>query len=85
MEKNAPELLKEIERFARDNKAPARVTFGTSGWRGEIGTDFTFRNIRVVTQAIINVLKSDDAVIKKALGIKDFEDVKRRGVIVGHD
>ncbi|HDO36483.1 MAG TPA: phosphomannomutase, partial [Nitrospirae bacterium] len=46
MEKNAPELLKEIERFARDNKAPARVTFGTSGWRGEIGTDFTFRNIR---------------------------------------
>lgn len=80
-----PELLSDIERFARENNTPANITFGTSGWRGEIGTDFTFHNIRVVTQAIINTLKIDNPDLKKALGVKDFDDVKRRGVIVGHD
>ncbi|MBS1112987.1 MAG: pgm, partial [Nitrospirae bacterium] len=42
-------LLKVIEKFARENTAPANIVFGTSGWRGEIGTDFTFHNIRIVT------------------------------------
>ncbi len=79
------ELLSVIERFARENKAPTNVVFGTSGWRGEIGTDFTFRNVAVVTEAIINVLKDRDNSLRKALGIKDFEDVRKRGIIVGHD
>lgn len=79
------DLLVEIERFARENQLPARVVFGTSGWRGEIGTDFTFRNVRVVAEAILNVLKSEDKDLKKALGFKDFNELKRRGIIVGHD
>jgi phosphomannomutase len=79
------ELLKEIERFARESTSPTKVVFGTSGWRGEIGTDFTFQNVRVVTEAIINVLKTENPELKEALGIRDFEDVKKRGVIVGHD
>ncbi|NOZ25676.1 MAG: phosphomannomutase [Nitrospirae bacterium] len=79
------DLLPEIERFARENKAPSRIVFGTSGWRGEIGTDFTFHNIRVVTRAIINTLKTDDPGIRAALGIRDFGDVRQRGIIVGHD
>ncbi len=78
-------LLSVIERFAKENTAPAKVVFGTSGWRGEIGTDFTFRNVGVVTEAIINVLKSRDETLRNALGIKDFEDVKKRGIVVGHD
>lgn len=47
------ELLSIIENFARENTNPARIVFGTSGWRGEIGTDFTFNNVRIVTSAII--------------------------------
>src|SRR5215467_2446184 len=33
------------------------IKFGTSGWRGIIGEDFTFENVRVATQGICNYLK----------------------------
>jgi phosphoglucomutase len=33
------------------------IKFGTSGWRGIIGEDFTFENVRVATQGIANYLK----------------------------
>ncbi len=52
-------LLSLIERFARENTAPAKIVFGTSGWRGEIGTDFTFHNVRIVTAAIIEMFKAE--------------------------
>ncbi len=78
-------LLSEIDRFARENTAPAKIYFGTSGWRGEIGTDFTFRNVRIVTSAIIQMLKGGDGDVMRAMGVSDFEEIKRRGVIVGHD
>jgi phosphomannomutase len=79
------ELLSIIEKFARENTNPARIVFGTSGWRGEIGTDFTFNNVRVVASAIIEAFKSNDKSFMEAMGVSDFEDIKRRGVIVGHD
>lgn len=82
---NKRDLLRVIEAFARDNKNPARIIFGTSGWRGEIGTDFTFNNVRVVTMAIIEMFKSNDKSVMISMGTRDFEDIKRRGVIVGHD
>lgn len=78
-------FLKEIERFAIENTNPAEITFGTSGWRGEIGTDFTFNNVRIVTTALIEMFKSGGDSVMKSLGIKDFDEVKRRGIIVGHD
>ncbi len=78
-------LLSEIEKFARGNTAPAKIVFGTSGWRGEIGTDYTFRNVRIVTSAVIEMLKDGDSDVMSSLGVSDFEEVKRRGVIVGHD
>ncbi|MBI4684478.1 MAG: phosphomannomutase [Nitrospirae bacterium] len=68
-----------------ENNAPAKVVFGTSGWRGEIGNDFTFNNLRIVTSAIIEMLKSEDKSVMDAMGIPDFNEVKRRGIIVGHD
>ncbi|HKK00885.1 MAG TPA: phosphoglucomutase/phosphomannomutase family protein, partial [Desulfuromonadales bacterium] len=34
-----------------------RITFGTSGWRGILAEDFTFDNVKVVTQAIVDHLK----------------------------
>jgi phosphoglucomutase len=34
------------------------IRFGTSGWRGVMGEDFTFHNVRVVVQAASNYLKA---------------------------
>ncbi|MGC2061548.1 MAG: phosphomannomutase [Thermodesulfovibrionales bacterium] len=78
-------LLEQIEHFARENTAPTEIVFGTSGWRGEIGTDYTFNNVRIVTTAIIEMLRSQDPEVMKAIGLPDFEEIKKRGVIVGHD
>ncbi|KAF0181320.1 MAG: phosphomannomutase [Nitrospirae bacterium] len=82
--KNAS-LLSTVEQFARANTAPVQVVFGTSGWRGEIGTDYTFRNLHIVTAAIIESLQTGDAEFCRAMGVDDFKEVQRRGVIVGHD
>lgn len=78
-------LLFEIEKFARENRDTVQVEFGTSGWRGEIGTDFTFANLATVTRAIVHTLRKDDPALKEALGTKGFEEVIQRGMIVGHD
>jgi phosphoglucomutase len=48
-----------------------RIVFGTSGWRGVLGEDFTFANIRRVVQAI-----ADHVVAQGA---------KNKGLIVGYD
>jgi len=37
------------------------VKFGTSGWRGIIGREVTFRNVRLVTSALIDTLREDQA------------------------
>lgn len=84
-EETGTDLLPEIERFARENRSPARIVFGTSGWRDEIGTGFTFRNVEIVTRAIINTLKSNIPAVREALGVRDFSDIQRMGIIVGHD
>ncbi|MCC6347042.1 MAG: phosphomannomutase [Nitrospirales bacterium] len=78
-------LLSEIERFARENTAPSPVVFGTSGWRGEIGTDYTFNNVRIVTEALIGMFKSGDSAVIREIGAGDFDEIRRRGIIVGHD
>ncbi len=79
------ELLPIIEKFAMQNRSPAKIVFGTAGWRGEIGTDFTFNNVRIVTSAIIEMFKSNDKSIMQAMGVSGFNEIKKRGVIVGHD
>ncbi|MCX8069703.1 MAG: phosphomannomutase [Thermodesulfovibrionales bacterium] len=78
-------LLSQIKEFALNNQTPADIVFGTSGWRGEIGTDYTFNNVRIVTQAIIDNFKSGDREFYSAMGVKDYKDIQQRGVIVGHD
>src|SRR5512142_791504 len=47
------------------------IKFGTSGWRGIIGEDFTFDNVRVATQGIANYLKKSGQ--------------KGNGVVVAYD
>lgn len=83
--KNKRELLREIEKIAKENTAPAKIHFGTSGWRAEIGSDFTTQNVKVLTLAILEAVKSEDRKILNALGINSFNEFKERGVIVGHD
>lgn len=78
-------LLSSIEKFARENTDPIKVTFGTSGWRGEIGTDFTFNNVRIVASAIIEMFKKGDAAVMKAMGVSSYSEIRKKGVIVGHD
>ena len=78
-------MLSLIEKFARENQAAAAVVFGTSGWRGEIGTDYTFNNVRVVASAIIRMFRTGDRQVMDALGFSGMEELMRRGVIVGHD
>ncbi len=48
------------------------IRFGTSGWRAIIADDFTFENVRLVTDAICGYLTTDDSGLGKTL-------------IVGHD
>ena len=48
-----------------------QIAFGTSGWRGIVAEDFTFENVKVVTQAIADHLGA--------------EGMKGREVIIGHD
>lgn len=39
----------------------ARIKFGTDGWRGIIGDDFTGENVRLVAQAIVNYFNEPDS------------------------
>src|SRR5262249_28988940 len=47
------------------------IKFGTSGWRGIIGEDFTFENVRIASQGIANFLRKTSQ--------------RGSGVIVGYD
>ncbi|WP_420265034.1 phosphomannomutase [Candidatus Magnetominusculus dajiuhuensis] len=78
-------MLSEIEDFAKENMDGTNIVFGTSGWRGEIGMDYTFNNMKIVTKAIISMFKEEDPAVMEALGVKDFKEIQQRGVIVGHD
>ncbi len=41
--------------------------FGTSGWRGIVGRELTFRRVRMVVQAIIDTLRGDETPIKRVV------------------
>ncbi len=47
------------------------ITFEPSGWRAVLGEHFTFQNVRIVSQAIVNFLR--------------YEKTESRGVIIGYD
>jgi alpha-D-glucose phosphate-specific phosphoglucomutase len=50
---------------------PTSIKFGTDGWRAVIGEDYTFANVRIVTQAVAEYLKQ--------------ENLASRGLVVGFD
>ena len=48
------------------------IRFGTSGWRAVIADDFTFENVKLVTEAICRYLKTESSITGKSL-------------VIGHD
>ena len=40
------------------------IRFGTSGWRAIIADDFTFENVRLVTEAICSYLTTSEATMR---------------------
>ncbi|MCS7203913.1 MAG: phosphomannomutase [Thermodesulfovibrio sp.] len=78
-------LLEEIKKLAKENEESTQIHFGTSGWRGEIGSDFNLRNVKILAQAIVETVKSEDKKVLNAIGVNSFNEFKERGVIVGHD
>jgi len=44
------------------------IKFGTSGWRGIIADDFTYQNVRLVTQAIVQYLKEQNYIRPLIIG-----------------
>jgi len=79
------ELVEQVKQAAVNSTEPAVVSFGTSGWRGEIGSEFTLKNIQVVAKAILQIYREADAKTYEALGISSFEELQTKGLIVGHD
>ena len=37
------------------------IKFGTGGWRAFIGEEFTRENVRLVAQALANIINNEDA------------------------
>jgi phosphomannomutase len=79
------QFVEQIKQAAITSPAPAKVSFGTSGWRGEIGSEFTLKNIQVVAKAILQIYREADLDTFEALGISSFEELQTKGLVVGHD
>ncbi len=78
-------LVEKVKEIALTSVEPCKVSFGTSGFRGEIGTEFTLRTVEVIAAAIIRMYQEADAKLFEALGVKDFEEFQERGIVLGHD
>lgn len=69
------------------NPPTKQVSFGTSGWRGIIGKDFSLHSVALVTQAIVamyRALDQDDS-LAAPLGVRSFSEAQQRGAVVGFD
>lgn len=79
------EELSFIKTQATKSQEPAVVSFGTSGWRGELATEFTMRNVQVVASAIVEMYQNADADLFEHLGVTSFEEFAQDGIVLGHD
>ena len=79
--------LVEDEIRTNTNPPTKEVSFGTSGWRGIIGKDFSLHSVALVAQAIVAMyrnLDQDDS-LATALGVRSFSEAQQRGAVVGFD
>lgn len=78
-------LVEDVKKIALSSEEPCKVSFGTSGFRGEIGTEFTLRTVEVIASAIIRLYKEADTALFASLGVSSFEELQERGIVLGHD
>jgi phosphomannomutase len=78
-------LVEQVKQAAIESNELAKVNFGTSGWRGEIGSEFTLRNLQVVGKAMVRLYREASAELLESLGIGSFADLQERGLVIGHD
>ncbi|MBD3226412.1 MAG: phosphomannomutase [Caldithrix sp.] len=80
-------LIAEIRTFmgihAEHNTDSTTVIFGTSGWRGIIGQDFTLLNVHKVVRAIIEMMQTPEFL--GTVGFDHFDQVKEAGILVFRD
>lgn len=79
------EELDFVRSVATQSSVEAKVSFGTSGWRGELGTEFTMRNVQVVATAIVEMYKTADDELFGHLGVASFAEFAQDGIVLGHD
>ncbi|HEY3594563.1 MAG TPA: hypothetical protein VGL13_11840 [Polyangiaceae bacterium] len=79
------ELFTELRRFMFTSRAAPEtpMKFGTSGWRGLLGSDFTVENVACVTQGLVDVVM--DPARHRSLGVRDIKDLRQRGCVLAHD
>ena len=78
-----PKIREYMGVKARTSKEPTTCVFGTSGWRGKIGEDFTVENVHKVARSIIDMMNTD--VFLKENGYALFQEVKEHGIVVFRD
>lgn len=78
-------VLKEIQE--NSGKPTQIIAFGTSGWRGKLGKDIFCHSVALVTTAIVRMYQTVDSEpeLGSLLGVKTFEEAKRRGCVLGFD
>lgn len=79
--------LVEDEIRTNTNPPNKEISFGTSGWRGIIGKDFSLHSVALVTQAIVAMYRELDQNDSLAvpLGVRNFSEAQHRGAVVGFD
>ncbi len=82
--KNMINRIREVQGEAAEQSQDATtVVFGTSGWRGVIGRDFTLLNVHKVVRGIIEMMKTDTFL--RETGLKDFDEVRQSGILLLRD
>ena len=65
------------------------IRFGTDGWRAIIGEDFTFTNVRLLTQALVKYLSKEQLISNVVVGYDtrflSFEFAKTVAVIIAQN
>jgi len=63
------------------------ITFGTSGWRGQLGKDIYARSVAAVTTAIVQIYEKVDEEegLAALLDVESFAAAKKRGCVLGFD
>lgn len=77
------DVFSHIREQAAENQSTAVIKFGTSGWRAVIGEDYTIANVKRVTQAVVNMMKTSEFL--REIGVDSFAQVQSRGGLIGYD